>query len=91
MKRLWENLGRAQVGLKKYEEVEKSFNHVLEIQASGGCPKPDVQAFANAALGGEVYARTGKVPEEVKAFDLAAQFDAAHASMYLKSQALIFF
>ena len=83
MKRLWENLCRAQVGLKKYEDVEKSFNHVLEIQASSGSPKRDVQAFANAGLGG-VYTRTGKVPEEVKAFDMAPQFDAAHACRYSK-------
>jgi len=56
---LWENLGRAQAGLKKYDEAEKSFKQVLEIQASSGSPKPDVQAFANAGLG-EIYARTDK-------------------------------
>jgi tetratricopeptide (TPR) repeat protein len=86
---LWENLGRAQDGLKKYDEAEKSYKHVLEIQASSGSPKPDVQAFANAGLG-EVYARTGKAPEAAKAFDLAVQLDAAHAGMYLRNESLIF-
>ena len=59
---LWENLGRAQAGLKKYEEAEKSYKRVLEIQTSSESPKPDVQAFANAGLG-EIYARTGKAAE----------------------------
>ena len=86
---LWENLGRAQAGLKKYDEAEKSFKQVLEIQASSGSPKPDVQAFANAGLG-EIYARTDKAPEAAKAFDLAVQFDAAHAGMYFRNEALIF-
>jgi tetratricopeptide (TPR) repeat protein len=85
---LWENLGRAQAGLKKYEEAEKSYKHVLEIQASSGSPKPDVQAFANAGLG-EIYGRTGKATEAANAFDLAVQFDAAHAGMYLRNEALI--
>jgi tetratricopeptide (TPR) repeat protein len=86
---LWENLGRAQAGLKKYGEAEKSFSRVLEIQASSGSPKPDVQAFANAGLG-EVYARSGKTPEAVRAYDLAVQFDAAHAGRYLRDEAFIF-
>jgi len=86
---LWENMGRAQVGLKRYDEAEKSYKHVLEIQASNGSPKPDVQAFANAGLG-EVYARTGKAADAANAFDLAAQLDTAHAGMYLRNEALIF-
>lgn len=86
---LWENLGRAQTGLKKYEEAEKSFKRVIEIQTSSGNPKPEVQAFANASLG-EIYARTGKAPEATRAFDLSAQLDPAHAGMYLRNEALIF-
>lgn len=86
---LWENLGRAQIGLKKYEEAEKSYKHVLEIQESSGSAKPEAEAFANAGLG-EVYARTGKTAEAVKAFDLAVQFDAVHTGMYLRNEALIF-
>jgi len=86
---LWENLGRAQIGLKKYEEAEKSYKHLLELQASGGNPKPVVQAFANAGLG-EIYARTGKAPEAIKAYDLAVRLDAAHTGLFLKSEALIF-
>ncbi len=86
---LWENLGRAQVGLKKYEEAEKSYKHILELQASGGNLKPSVQAFANAGLG-EIYARSGKTLEAAKAYDIAAQLDAAHAGLFLKNEALVF-
>ena len=86
---LWENLGRAQAGLKKYDEAERSFKHVLEIQASSGTPRPEVQAFANSGLG-EVYARTRKAPEAVKAFDVAAQLDATHDGLYFRNESLIF-
>jgi len=86
---LWENLGRAQIGLKKYDAAEKSYKHLLEVQASGGNPKPAVQAFANAGLG-EIYARTGKAQEAVKAYDRAIQLDAAHAGQFLKNEALVF-
>jgi tetratricopeptide (TPR) repeat protein len=86
---LWENLGRAQIGLKKYEEAEKSYKRILEIQASEGSPKPAVQAFANAGLG-EIYARTGRPSEAVKAYDVAVQLDATHAGQFLKNEALVF-
>ncbi|MGA8740989.1 MAG: tetratricopeptide repeat protein [Terracidiphilus sp.] len=86
---LWENLGRAQAGLKKYDEAEKSYKHVLEIQMASRSPKPAVQALANAGLG-EVYARTGKASEAANAFDLACQFDAAHAGTFLRDEALVF-
>ncbi|MGA7245107.1 MAG: tetratricopeptide repeat protein, partial [Terracidiphilus sp.] len=86
---LWENLGRAQAGLKKFDEAEKSYKHVLEIQIASGSPKPAAQAFANAGLG-EIYARTGKASEAANAFDLACQLDAAHAGMFLRDEALVF-
>jgi tetratricopeptide (TPR) repeat protein len=86
---LWENFGRARTGLKKYDEAEKSFQHVLEIQTSSRSPKVEVRAFANAGLG-EIYARTDKAPEAAKAFDLAAQLDPAHAAMYFRNEALFF-
>ncbi len=86
---LWENLGRAQVGLKKYDEAEKSYKRILEIQTASGKPNAAAQAFANAGLG-EVYARTGKASEAAKAFDLAVQLDPSHAALFLKNEALAF-
>lgn len=86
---LWQNLGQAQIGLKKYDEAEKAFQRVLQIQSASSSPKPGVQAFANAGLG-EIYARTGKAPEAAKAFDAAVGLDTAHAGMYLRNEALVF-
>jgi tetratricopeptide (TPR) repeat protein len=86
---LLENLGRAQIGLKKFDEAEHTYKRILELQTSGGSPQPAVQAIANAGLG-EIYARTGKVSDSVTAFDTAIQLDPAHALFYLKSEALVF-
>lgn len=86
---LWQNLGQAQIGLKKLDEAEKAFQRVLEIQSASSSPKPGVQAFANAGLG-EIYARTGKAPEAAKAFDAAVRLDTPHAGMYLRNEALVF-
>ena len=86
---LWENLGRAQVGLKKYDEAEKSYKRILEIQTASGKPNPTAQAFASAGLG-EIYARTGKPSDAAKAFDLAVQLDPSHAALFLKNEALAF-
>ncbi|MGC1420702.1 MAG: tetratricopeptide repeat protein [Terracidiphilus sp.] len=86
---LWENLGRAQIGLKKFDEAEKSYKQILAIQTASGKPNPAAQAFANAGLG-EIYARTGNAPEAAKAFDLATQLDPSHAAQFLKNEALAF-
>jgi tetratricopeptide (TPR) repeat protein len=86
---LLEKLGRAQIGLKKYDEAQRAYKRILELQTSGGSPQTGVQAIANAGLG-EIYARTGKTSDAVTAFDTAAQLDAAHAVFYLKSAALVF-
>jgi hypothetical protein len=86
---LWQILGRAQIGLAKYDDAAKAFTQVLDIQTASGNPKPEVQAAADAGLG-EVSARTGKTANADKSFGLAAQLDAAHSAMYLRNEALIF-
>ena len=86
---LWQNLGRAQLGLQKYNGAEQSFKRVLEIQASSPSPQATVQALANAGLG-EAYARSSMSADASKAYDLAVQFDPAHAVMFLRNEAAIF-
>ena len=86
---LWQNLGRAQLGLNKYNEAEQSFKRVLEIQASSSSPQAAVQALANAGLG-EVYARSSRSADASKAYDSAVQLDPAHAVMFLRNEAAIF-
>ena len=46
--------------------------------------------MANSGLG-EIYARTGKVPEANAAYDAAAKANPTQAGFYLKNEAVIFF
>ncbi len=87
---LWGYLGQAQSGLKKYDDAETSFKKALELDAASKKPNPVIQGMANSGLG-EIYARTGKVPEANAAYDAAAKANPASANLYLKNQAVIFF
>jgi tetratricopeptide (TPR) repeat protein len=87
---LWAQLGLAQSGLKKYDEAETSFKKALEVDAASPKPNPAIQGMANAGLG-EIYARTGKVPEANAAFDAAAKANPAETGFYLRNEAVIFF
>ena len=40
---------------------------------------------------GEIYARTGKVPEAAAAYDAAAKANPPQAAFYLRNEAVIFF
>ena len=87
---LWTNLGRAGVGLKKYDEAETNYKKALDLENASKKPKPEVIGVADAGLG-EVYARQGKVPEANAAFDAAAKADPTRASFHLRNEAVIFF
>jgi tetratricopeptide (TPR) repeat protein len=87
---LWAQLGQAQVGLKKYDEAEVTYKKVLELEASAKKANLPAQGAANAGLG-EIYARTGKVPEANAAYDAAAKANPTAAPIYLKNEAVIFF
>ena len=86
---LLENLGRAQIGLKKYGDAEHAFKRILELQAASAVPKPSVQANAHAHLG-EIDIRAGKTAEAQTSFDTAVQFDPAHAALFFRTEALLF-
>jgi tetratricopeptide (TPR) repeat protein len=87
---LWVQLAQAQIGLKKYEDAETTYKKVLELEAASKKPNPQVQGAADAGLG-EIYARTGKVPEASAAYDAAAKANPASAGVYLKNEAVIFY
>ena len=87
---LWAQLGQAQAGLKKYDDAEATFKKVIEIEAASKKPNIAVQGLANSGLG-EIYARTGKVPEASAAYDAAAKVNPTQAGFYLKNEAVIFF
>ena len=87
---LWTNLGRAHLGLKKYDEAEANYKKSIELETASKKPKPEVIGVANAGLG-ETYARQGKVPEAQAAFQAAAKADPTRASFHLRNEAVIFF
>ena len=87
---LWAYLGQAQVGLKKYDAAETSYKKTLDLEAASKKPNIAVQGLANSGLG-EIYARSGKVPEANAAYDAAAKVDPTKAGFYLKNEAVIFF
>ena len=87
---LWAQLGQAQIGLKKYDVAETSYKKALDLETASKKPNPAVQGLANAGLG-EIYARSGKVPEANAAYDAAAKADPPKAGFYLRNEAVIFF
>ena len=86
---LWAQLGEAQLGLKKYDEAEASYKKALAVESTAKKPSPATQAASNAGLG-EIYARTGKVPEAEAAYDEAAKLDPTRAPFYLRNEAVIY-
>ncbi len=87
---LWNNLGYAQAGLKNYDDAITSYKKALDLETASKKPRMPVIGSANEGLG-EIYARTGKVPEANAAFDAAAKADPASAPIYLKNEAVIFY
>ncbi|MGO9316266.1 MAG: tetratricopeptide repeat protein [Terracidiphilus sp.] len=97
---LWAQLGQAQLGLAqlgpvddrpaKYAQAEATYKKVLEVEAASKKPDSQAQGAANSGLG-EIYARTGKVPEAQAAYDAAAKINPSQASFYFKNEAIIFF
>jgi len=87
---LWAQLGQAQVGLKKYDEAEATYKKALDLEANSKKPNIAIQGLANSGLG-EIYARTGKVPEAAASYDAAAKVNPTQAGFYLKNEAVIFF
>jgi tetratricopeptide (TPR) repeat protein len=89
---LWVQLGQAQVGLgpDKYDDAIVSLKKAIDLEASSKKPQPAVQGLANSELG-EIYARTGKVPDANAAYAEAAKDNPTQAAFYLKNEAVIFF
>jgi tetratricopeptide (TPR) repeat protein len=89
---LWKYLGVAQLHLQKYDDAAATFQKVLDLEAAVKPPKkpnPAIQGDADASLG-EIYARAGKVPEAIAAFDAAATFNPELAANYLTNESVIF-
>ncbi|MGA3133021.1 MAG: tetratricopeptide repeat protein [Terracidiphilus sp.] len=87
---LWNQLAFGQAGLKNYDDAITSYKKAVDLETASKKPRMPVIGQAQSGLG-EIYARTGKVPEANAAFDAAAKADPANAQLYLKNQAIIFF
>ncbi len=87
---LWVNLGYGQSGLKKYDDAITSYKKAVDLETASKKPRPPVIALAQAGLG-EVYARTGKVPEANAAYEAAAKADPPNSLLHLRNEAVIFF
>jgi tetratricopeptide (TPR) repeat protein len=87
---LWFNLGFGQGGLKKYDDAITSYKKAIDLETASKKPRPQVIGNAEAGLG-EVYARTGKVPEANAAYDASTKVDPADAALNLRNEAIVFF
>ena len=87
---LWTNLAFAESGLKKYDEAITDYKKAIDLETAAKKPRAEVIGVAQAGLG-EVYARTGKIPDANTAYDAAAKADPSRAGLYLKNQAIIYF
>ena len=87
---LWGYLGLGQAGQKKYDAAETSYKKVIELSQNAKAPKPDILGMAHAGLG-EIYARSGKIPEANAEYAEAAKADPTKAAFYLRNEAVIFF
>ncbi len=97
---LWAQLGQAQLGLAqlapvddrpaKYAQAEATYKKVLDLEAASKKPNPSTQGAANAGQG-EIYARTGKIPEANAAYEAAAKVNPSQAAIYYKNEAVIYY
>jgi tetratricopeptide (TPR) repeat protein len=87
---LWNNLAFAQAGLKNYDDAIASYKKAIDLETASKKPRLPVIGAANEGIG-EIYARTGKVPEANAAFDAAAKADPANAPLFLRNEAVIFY
>ena len=93
---LWVYLGQSQVNIanlkndtQKYAEAETNLKKGIELETASKKPFPNIQGLAFSELG-EIYGRTGKVPEAVDAYDSAAKAFPPDAAVYYKNEAVIF-
>jgi len=87
---LWNSLGFAQAGLKDYDDAIATYKKAIDIETASKKPRLPVIAVAQAGLG-EVYARTGKIPEANAAYDAAVKADPTTAALNLRNEAVIFY
>jgi tetratricopeptide (TPR) repeat protein len=87
---LWTQLGRGQLGLKKYPDAITTYQKALTLEQAEKKQNPEILGTIYSGLG-EAYARTSKVQEANQAFDAAVKADPTRSAFYLRNEAVIFF
>lgn len=87
---LWNNLGFAQEGLNENDDAIATYKKSIDLETASKKPRLPVIGEAQAGIG-DIYARTGKVPDANAAFDAAAKADPSNAGLYLRNEAVIFY
>jgi tetratricopeptide (TPR) repeat protein len=85
---LWQVLGVAQLGLKKYDDAATSFKKVVELESASKKPRTDLLGEVNNSLG-EALADQAKIPESQAAYEAAAKADPKSAFKYYQNEAVM--
>lgn len=86
---LWVELGKAQLGLKKYNDAANSLQKAITLNAADKKSSPEIAAVAGNALG-ESLAYAGKLDDAKAAYDAAAKVLPAKAATYYLNEAIVF-
>jgi tetratricopeptide (TPR) repeat protein len=87
---LWADMAFAQGGLKQYDDAITNYKKAIDLENASKKPRMEIVGVSEAGLG-EIYARTGKVPDANTAYDAAAKADPTRAGLHLHNEAIIFF
>jgi tetratricopeptide (TPR) repeat protein len=86
---LWQALGAAQVGQKKYPDAITSLKKAIDLENASKKPNAELLAAANNGLG-EAYGSSNQIPESQAAYDAAAKAQPSNAYMYYNNETIIF-
>ena len=85
---LWVELGKAQLGEKKFSDAITSLNKAISLNAASKKPNMGVAGIAGNALG-EAYSDAGDFEKSDAAYIAAAQADPKNAGMYYQNEAIV--
>ncbi|MBS1815323.1 MAG: tetratricopeptide repeat protein [Acidobacteria bacterium] len=87
---IWNALGDAQYGAKKYDEAITSYQKSIDLNAASKKPMADVAASDYSQMG-LAYAMSGKPTDAMQAFEKAAAAEPAKAGSYYYNAAAVLY
>ncbi len=85
---LWVELGKAQLGEKKFNDAITSLTKAISLNAASKKPNMEVAGIAGNALG-EAYGDAGHFQKSDAAYIAASQADPKSAFMYYQNEAIV--